>query len=205
MLSGMESHEHGMHGRDSAEPTQLLAHCALANVTCHRIRMHLRPIHESAGAKAVPLYLTMIGLHLGLGLALKFCEWEGVCLRAAAVLAILLRLWLLVRCMRAHPALTLPNCSLLNHPAADFFRCAALVAQIERDGQPTSFADACLCCASARLGCICVAACLAADLSLEASKIPCPCLQVQRDTGLTTLASGSRTSQPCTFDVSIPL
>lgn len=30
-----------------------------------------KTIHESAGAKAVPLYLTMIGLHLGLGLALK--------------------------------------------------------------------------------------------------------------------------------------
>ena len=28
-------------------------------------------IHEAAGAKAVPLYLTMIALHLGLGLALK--------------------------------------------------------------------------------------------------------------------------------------
>ena len=36
--------------------------------------LHPRPIHESAGAKAVPLYLTMIGLHLGLGLALKICE-----------------------------------------------------------------------------------------------------------------------------------
>lgn len=36
-----------------------------------------RTIHESAGAKAVPLYLTMIGLHLGLGLALKICECTG--------------------------------------------------------------------------------------------------------------------------------
>lgn len=30
-----------------------------------------RPIHEAAGAKAVPLYLLMIALHAGLGLALK--------------------------------------------------------------------------------------------------------------------------------------
>lgn len=30
-----------------------------------------RPIHEAAGAKAVPLYLAMIALHAGLGLALK--------------------------------------------------------------------------------------------------------------------------------------
>lgn len=31
----------------------------------------LRPIHEAVGAKAVPLYLVMIGLHMALGLALK--------------------------------------------------------------------------------------------------------------------------------------
>lgn len=30
-----------------------------------------RVIHEAAGAKAVPLYLAMIALHCGLGLALK--------------------------------------------------------------------------------------------------------------------------------------
>lgn len=30
-----------------------------------------RPIHEAAGAKAVPLYLVMIATHMGLGLALK--------------------------------------------------------------------------------------------------------------------------------------
>ena len=30
-----------------------------------------KPIHESAGAKALPLLLVLLALHLGLGLALK--------------------------------------------------------------------------------------------------------------------------------------
>lgn len=43
----------------------------LRNVGTHCTLLPRSVIHEAAGAKAVPLYLTMIALHLGLGLALK--------------------------------------------------------------------------------------------------------------------------------------
>ena len=39
-----------------------------------------QPIHESAGAKALPVYLVVLALHVGLGLALKlyFFRYKNV-------------------------------------------------------------------------------------------------------------------------------
>lgn len=42
----------------------------LTSGTCIMLSLR-RPIHESLGAKALPLYCTMIALHAGLGLALR--------------------------------------------------------------------------------------------------------------------------------------
>ena len=108
---GVARAQNAWQGQCAADPTA--RPLLISPATC--ICMHPRPIHESAGAKAVPLYLTMIGLHLGLGLALKICELgEGSANgRSSACRRVDGRFtacgdWF-CSAMHAYPALTLPQ------------------------------------------------------------------------------------------------